>query len=627
MIRKYFFCVFLLNFFVLLTFAQEVEFPLSSNPVIKEYLKKNPILTHTALRTQSSVSLSLPFEDDFSTPRIYPNPQLWMDSDAFVNETFCDNPITIGVATLDGLNKLGEPHDSNATSTNAVICDYLTSRPIDLTSVAPADSVYFSFYYQPQGLGDEPEDGDSLVLQFYESNGIDSNWINIWVANGRPDSAFAEVRIKVDSLVYFWGGFQFRFYNYGTPNGNRDHWNIDYVKLKKNETYNQPLNEISLVYPIQSYLSDYTAMPYSHYKSEVLAGNNPVKSSINDVVKLYNFTGTTSLAINDTVWDGSNAVIFGAQSQPNLSPSQNSTDTFQIPLTSQLFTSSTSEYADFNIQHYTFGLHAGDPLFLNEESYFTQHFQNYYAYDDGSAESASGIPVAYSEYAYQFDVKMQDTLRGIQIYFNPWGNNVHQDLFSLCLWSSINVSANSDVLAYKRIDLKPANNDSINGFVNYYFDVPLVVGPGNIYVGIIQNTDNEIGIGVDHNTDSHSKMFVNYNNQWYQSITHGSWMMRPFFGKDLTIGIVENTSAQPQFEIYPNPASNKLAVSSRQSAINTISIYNLLGEKVLAVSLPTANCKLHTELDVSTLGNGIYFIQLSDKQNTFTETKKLIIQH
>nr|NQU91599.1 T9SS type A sorting domain-containing protein [Bacteroidota bacterium] len=56
--------------------------------------------------------------------------------------------------------------------------DKLTSRPIRLDSIfepvarklSPADSVYFSFYYQPQGRGtgggNDPQKQDSLVLEF-----------------------------------------------------------------------------------------------------------------------------------------------------------------------------------------------------------------------------------------------------------------------------------------------------------------------------------------------------------------------------------------------------------------------------------------------------------------------------
>lgn len=72
----------------------------------------------------------MPFIDDFSRDGIYPFDSLWLDQDAFINRSFANAPPTIGVATLDGLDALGRPHDSLSGSEE--IADHLTSRPIDL---------------------------------------------------------------------------------------------------------------------------------------------------------------------------------------------------------------------------------------------------------------------------------------------------------------------------------------------------------------------------------------------------------------------------------------------------------------------------------------------------------------
>lgn len=631
MMKNIFFSgVFIMNLFVAGSYAQEIEFPLSCNPVIRDYISKNPAHVHSGLRIRQS-ALPLPFQDDFSGQGIYPDQQLWIDSDAFVNQTMCDNPISIGVATLDGIDKYGNPHDSNSTSVQPVICDYLTSQPIDLTTVTPADSVYFSFYYQPQGLGDEPEDGDSLVLQFYASDGVDSNWINVWVANGRPDSAFAEVRIKVVDPSYFWGGFQFRFYNYATPNGNRDHWNIDYVQLNKNETYNQLLDEITLVYPIHSYLAEFSAMPYPHYKNEVIAGNNPIKANVTDTVREYSFTGTANISLYSEVYDEAGTLLSTDNFVDLLTTAHVFTqDTFQLYPPPALFPSTPAENVDFFIHHRMET--TGPGIGANDTSYLVQHFYNYYAYDDGTAESATGVHVAYSKYAYKFDVKEADSLLGIEIYFNPWGKNVHLDLFSLCLWSAIDVGNNTETLVYQTIDQRPANNDSINGFVDYYFDQAQWVNAGINYIGIIQSSITEIGIGVDHNTDSHDKMFLNYNNQWYQSTIHGTWMMRPIFGKKLSIGVNEVATGDSHFEIYPNPASEKvklvnripMATGMKTGTAVEISIFNMLGEKVSG--FPATSINTSVTFDVSSLPNGVYFVQLKDIKNSSFEVKRLVVQ-
>ncbi len=68
--------------------------------------------------------------------------------------------------------------------------------------------------------------------------------------------------------------------------------------------------------------------------------------------------------------------------------------------------------------------------------------------------------------------------------------------------------------------------------------------------------------------------------------------------------------------VYPNPVLNKLTIRSGQLAINTIAIYNMLGENVLAVSLPIANRQLPIELDVQALVPGVYSVRISGDEAT-----------
>jgi hypothetical protein len=134
-------------------------------------------------------TVPLPFEDDFSYPGPDPDPDLWQNSGALVNFTFPINPISYGVATLDGLNGFGIPYDTTSFNFNAVgPADTLTSMPILMGDHSPSESIYFSFFYQPGGLGDVPNSafynstnfnvpfGDSLVLEFKDNTG---NWDNI----------------------------------------------------------------------------------------------------------------------------------------------------------------------------------------------------------------------------------------------------------------------------------------------------------------------------------------------------------------------------------------------------------------------------------------------------------------
>src|SRR6187455_2030743 len=143
-------------------FSQEVLFPLGSNSVLIEEASKARDQSIVFRVASISDPVALPFVDDFSKPGVYPDPAHWLDSGAFINSTFCRMPVSIGVATLDGLRSNGKPYDSLSGMTR--ICDYLTSNPVDLNF--PGDNtIWFSFFFQPQGLGDEPETSDSLVLE------------------------------------------------------------------------------------------------------------------------------------------------------------------------------------------------------------------------------------------------------------------------------------------------------------------------------------------------------------------------------------------------------------------------------------------------------------------------------
>ena len=114
----------------------------------------------------------LPFFDDFSQSILYPDSTKWTDNNVLVNDGFPLCPPNRNGATFDVLDANGKVYEYAIS--NAFVAEYLTSARIRLDSImepepralTPADSVYLSFYYQPQGNGNAPEGQDSLVLQF-----------------------------------------------------------------------------------------------------------------------------------------------------------------------------------------------------------------------------------------------------------------------------------------------------------------------------------------------------------------------------------------------------------------------------------------------------------------------------
>ncbi|MEO8759789.1 MAG: T9SS type A sorting domain-containing protein [Bacteroidia bacterium] len=86
---------------------------------------------------------------------------------------------------------------------------------------------------------------------------------------------------------------------------------------------------------------------------------------------------------------------------------------------------------------------------------------------------------------------------------------------------------------------------------------------------------------------------------------------------DATLGIKE-VNHSTAFTIYPNPASNNITISSDKE-LETITIYNTLGEVVFQ----TKNKNIQQQIDISTLTDGIYFVNSSVNGISFSQ--KLIV--
>ena len=156
-----------------LAWGQEVVVGLQTNESVKveaEKWKQNQ--QDCQCRTEESTALNLPFFDDFATNTVYPDAALWINRDAFINKSFSYMPPNQGVATLDAIDEYGDVYE-DLVWYPPLVADRLTSQPIRLDSVVaierkltPADSLYLSFFYQPQGVGFDPEPWDTLVLEF-----------------------------------------------------------------------------------------------------------------------------------------------------------------------------------------------------------------------------------------------------------------------------------------------------------------------------------------------------------------------------------------------------------------------------------------------------------------------------
>jgi hypothetical protein len=215
--------------------------------------------SQTSFVPKKTRAINLPFVDDFSYKGPYPDATKWMDNKVFVNNTFGVGTVTQGVATFDGLNEFGASYSPKGTAT-MFQADSLTSQEIDLSAIVPSDSLYLSFFVQPQGNGFKPELLDSFSLFFLDKN---FNWQLMWGRGGASLEPFSQIMIRVVNDTFYHNAFQFRFINIASPNTNDDVWNLDYVKLAKNRSrVDTVLNDLAFAQEPSSILLEYTSMPY-----------------------------------------------------------------------------------------------------------------------------------------------------------------------------------------------------------------------------------------------------------------------------------------------------------------------------------------------------------------------------
>lgn len=110
----------------------------------------------------------------------------------------------------------------------------------------------------------------------------------------------------------------------------------------------------------------------------------------------------------------------------------------------------------------------------------------------------------------------------------------------------------------------------------------------------------------------------------------GSWNVYPFFESGNIV--ISGTSgftlvkasqlstddfAQNKFALYPNPANNVLTVSSTEAGIESVEIFNILGQQVYSNRFAS---NLTETINISGLNSGMYLVKIND--NT---TKRLVV--
>lgn len=609
--------------------------PLKSNVTIANHKDKQ------GSKRALGDTLVLPFFDDFTTTQVFPDKRNWMDKQVYVNSHFALSPPSYGVATFDNLNSKGAPYNPLSGNTHGA-SDSLTTKPINLKDYKVgvntinynlADSIFLSFFYQAQGLGDILDGSDSLVLKFKNNIG---EWKTVWKTTGTAVKPFKQVLIGIKSAEYLFNNFQFRYINYTKNTGNMNQWHVDYIRMRRGRSMKDTaINDVAInALPIGP-LKWYNTMPYSHYLANI--SSNQLENHILQIRN--NFSTAVNTQYGFQARNRSNTII------NNLSIGFSSRNIAQ-------FSDSTEQFPKFALDSFTTLKYNINPLANdftpsdynsfgnNNELTKTLNMRNYFAYDDGTAEGGFGLdygalPNGPGYVAMKFQAEKNDTLRGISIFFNRSVADVEFKSFQLLVWQNLSEppasNTNNDIITKRMLLGSAIYKDTINGFVDIIFDTAIAISQGKFYIGWQQNIAYILNVGYDKNYQytqqknfRNPNVFYNLSGYWEKvsaDIT-GTPMMRPIVGPALKNPASISSIKINTVKIYPNPSNgNNYLNIENKIAIGNVSFYDLQGKLVLEIK----ENNIET-INVSELNSGLYTMICKDEKGNFYTQKYIKTQ-
>jgi hypothetical protein len=625
---------FLMLILALFAHGQEKLSWLNSNSLLFNHSQTNSSIDRR-------VAFELPFLDDFYPLNIYPDVNFWMDSLVYVNATLPDAPPTIGVATFDGLNAIGQPY--SFLTDDYGVADILTSVPINLGGLLNENNVFLSFFWQPQGLGEAPDfeggdvrNQDSLVVEFKDLN---DNWVIIWSVTGTEVQPFEQAFLQVvDTFLH--DDFQFRFRTVGRLTGAIDHWHVDYVKLDKfrNPLIEANIPELAYQYYPSPLITPYYVMPYNQFDSTFLVDthrvfiqNNFIQATT-DIIDFYEATELSSAAVLED-YSGPSADI-GPQLSFNIDyemfdlPVNISEDTVTIRVDYRFLVSAEDTGNVISIR--------------NNQITKDQVFNNFYAYDDGTAERAYALDVKsgdalYGRAALKYNARIEDTLQAVKMHFVNFNEDLDDITFSLYVWGALPNDSTEEVLLYYQPDIAISDlpPGDTNATLNNFSYIPILPDyivseaenltvEGDFYIGYEVDIDVVLNIGFDINFDASDYHFYDLGMGWFPTNLSGALMMNPVLGAPLpeeyVLDVNEEILSSFNFEMYPNPVKSALYLKSNVTN-GRIDIIDMLGRTILH-----SNWNANAAINVEGLQTGMYILRLTDLESGKSASSQFVKQ-
>ncbi|MFM8914590.1 MAG: T9SS type A sorting domain-containing protein, partial [Flammeovirgaceae bacterium] len=249
----------------------------------------------------------------------------------------------------------------------------------------------------------------------------------------------------------------------------------------------------------------------------------------------------------------------------------------------------------------------------NDTTRATYILDDYYAYDDGTAEYGARINGIGTQLAYEFNLKTPDPdiLIAFDYYFPPFGDESSQSVQFHVLGAL--TGQETDYLYRRNTQIKRSTNSK---FVRETLASPVTV-QGKFYIGWRLLSNALILVGLDRSFDSGSKLFYNSSGDWVQNTDlRGSLMIRPVFIRKgqppPPVAVADEVSAA----LYPNPNNGTFYLPVKAEQIVVIDV---TGRPVATI--------IEDELDrkkISTTAPvGVYLVRYFDGQ---WRTAKMLVK-
>ncbi|MFK8056496.1 MAG: T9SS type A sorting domain-containing protein [Saprospiraceae bacterium] len=591
--------------------------------------------------TITAPTIELPFLEDFSGQGTGTDPRLWLEEDVFVNDGFPVQAPSIGAATFDGIDASGQPYGEGFGATDVLTSSYINLSPFDGSS-----NIYLKYYYQLGGRGLAPESDDELRVS---ARKLDGDWFTLRSHNGSrsrtQDDTFRYVSVSLDSAFLFHDKFQIRFEMFSNLNGALDVFNLDYVRVEQSSNGGPSFRDIALSQPPPSILTPYTAMPYEQFegRSSIIRDELPV-GLFNHFDRQNNISTSQVLVTDANGLPILDAALLTA-AQFNLDQGYTYADVAipAAPLSTFRTVADGLSRAEAKklTTTYTLGIDQDqiglEAVLRNDTASTITAIDDYYSYDDGSAESGLLNTAVGDASIVRYELFVADTLRGIRFAF-PRLNEL--DVADQLINIIVHIDSSGVPMVepiYTQLFARPFFpsdvGDSLQALTTYRLEdasgnpTELILQPGGFYVGWQQISDenNPLIVGLDLSNDNFDQVWSEFGFGWsrtdeFLTEVKASLMIHPVFSTEE----LQNSSPTAEVEqlslkLYPNPSRGQVTLSGLPDDIGSMKmhLFDLTGRLLQSQSA-------QSQIDLS-VAPGMYLLQLENEQGQRIFSERVIV--